>query len=79
VSDLPKENAKVDELTRHVYYTAKVIRKLTLSEAKSSVPFSSTGSYIDEQSHIGIFNIKEDVVWNIRTIPYSTKCLATLF
>jgi hypothetical protein len=50
VSDLPKENAKVDELTRHVYYTAKVIRRLTLSEAKSSVPFPSTDSYINEQS-----------------------------
>ena len=50
VSDLPQENAKVDELARHVHYTAKAIRKLTLSEAKSSVPFPSTGSFINEQS-----------------------------
>ena len=50
MSDLPKENAKVDELARHVYYTAKAIRRLTLSEAKSSVPFPSTGSFINEQS-----------------------------
>ena len=34
VSDLSKENAKVDELARHVYYTTKAIRRLTLSEAK---------------------------------------------
>jgi hypothetical protein len=39
VWDLPKEDAKVDELARHVYYTAKAIRILTLSEAKSPVPF----------------------------------------
>jgi hypothetical protein len=44
VSDLPQENAKVDELARHVHYTAKAIRKLTLPEAKSSVPFPPTGS-----------------------------------
>ena len=50
VSDLPKENAKVDELARHVYHTTKVIRRLTLSEAKSSVPFPPTGSFINEQS-----------------------------
>jgi hypothetical protein len=50
VSDLQKENAKVDELARNVYYTAKAIRRLTLSEAKSSVPFPPTGSFINEQS-----------------------------
>ena len=50
VWDLPKENAKVDELARHVYYTAKAIRILTLSEAKSPVPFPPTGSFIHEQS-----------------------------
>jgi hypothetical protein len=37
VSDLLKEKANVDELDRHVYYTAKVIRRLTLSEAKLSL------------------------------------------
>ena len=46
VSDLPK----VDELARHVYYTAKAIWRLTLSEAKSLVPFPPTGSFINEQS-----------------------------
>jgi hypothetical protein len=35
VSALPTEDVKVDELARHVYYTAKVIRRLTLSEVKS--------------------------------------------
>ena len=50
MSDLQKENAKVDELARHVYYTAKAIRRLTLSEAKLSVPFPPTGSFINEQS-----------------------------
>ena len=50
VSDLQKENAKVDELARYVYYTAKAIGRLTLSEAKSSVPFPPTGSFINEQS-----------------------------
>jgi hypothetical protein len=50
VSDFPKENAKVDELARHVYYTTKAIKRLTLSEAKSSVPFPPTGSFINEQS-----------------------------
>ena len=49
VSDLPKENAKVDEQARHVYCTTKAIRRLTLSEAKSSVPFLPTGSFINEQ------------------------------
>jgi hypothetical protein len=49
VSDLPKENANVDELARHGYYTVKAIRRLTLSEAKSSVPFPPTGSFINEQ------------------------------
>ena len=49
VSDLPKENANVDELAQHVYYTVKAIRRLTLSEAKSSVPFPPTGSFINEQ------------------------------
>ena len=39
VSDLLKEKANVDELDRHVYYTAKAIRTLPLSEAKSSVPW----------------------------------------
>jgi hypothetical protein len=50
VSDLPKENAKVDELVRHMYYTAKAIPRLTLSEAKSSVPFPPTVSFINEHS-----------------------------
>ena len=50
VPDLPKENAKVDELAWHVYYTAKAIRRLTLSDVKSSVPFPPTGSYINEKS-----------------------------
>jgi hypothetical protein len=48
VSDLLKENANVDELDRHVYYTAKAIRRLTLSEAKLSVPFPPTVSFINE-------------------------------
>ena len=50
VSYLPKENAKLDELARHVYFTAKAIRRLILSEAKLSVPFPPTGSFINEQS-----------------------------
>ena len=33
-----------------MYYTAKAIRRLTLSEAKLSVPFPLTGSFINEQS-----------------------------
>ena len=33
-----------------MYYTAKAIWRFTLSEAKSSVPFPSTGSFINEQS-----------------------------
>jgi len=39
VSDLPKEDVKVDGIPRHVYYTAKAIWRLPLSEAKSSVPW----------------------------------------
>jgi hypothetical protein len=39
VSDLPPEDVKVDDTPRHVYYTAKAIRTLPLSEAKSSVPW----------------------------------------
>ena len=50
VSDFPKENAKVDELARGVYYTAKATLRLTLPEAKSSVPFPPTDSFINEQS-----------------------------
>jgi len=50
VLDLPTEDVQVDELARHVYYTAKAIRKLTLSEANSSVPWPPTGSFINEQS-----------------------------
>jgi hypothetical protein len=38
------------QLARHVYYTAKLIWRLTLSEAKSLVPFPLTGSFINEQS-----------------------------
>lgn len=33
-----------------MYYTTKVIRRLTLSEAKSSVSWPPTGSFINEQS-----------------------------
>jgi len=50
VSVLPTEDVKVDELARHVYYTAKAIRRLALSEVKSSVSWPPTGSFINEQS-----------------------------
>jgi len=33
-----------------VYYTANAIRRLTLSEVQSSVPWPPTGNFIDEQS-----------------------------
>ena len=39
VSDLPTEDVNVDDIPRHVYYTAQAIRTLPLSEAKSSVPW----------------------------------------
>jgi len=48
VSDLLTEDVEVDELARHVYYTAKAIRRLTLSEVKSPVPWPLTGSFINE-------------------------------
>ena len=44
------EDVNVDGIPRHVYYTAKAIRRLTLSEIKSSVPWSPTCSFINEQS-----------------------------
>jgi hypothetical protein len=50
VSALPTEDVKVDELARHVYYTAKSIRWLTLLKVKSPVPWPPTGSFINEQS-----------------------------
>ena len=38
VSDLLTEHVEVDELARHVYYTAKAIRRLTVrSQVASSV------------------------------------------
>ena len=46
---LPTEDLKVDGILRHVYYTAKAIRRLTLQEVRSSVPWFPTGSYINEQ------------------------------
>jgi hypothetical protein len=48
VSDLLTEYIEVDELARHVYYTAKAIRRLTLLEVKSPVPWPPTGSFINE-------------------------------
>ena len=48
VSDLLTEDIEVDELARHVYYTAKAIRRLTLLEVKSPVPWPPTGSFINE-------------------------------
>jgi hypothetical protein len=77
VSDLPKENAKVDELTRHVYYTAKVIRRLTLSEAKSSVPFPSTGSYINEPS-LTMLNLLYNLINLVLTEDQSDRPISDL-
>jgi hypothetical protein len=58
VSDLPTEDVEVDELDRHVYYTAKAIRRLTLSKVQSSVSWPPTGSFINELSiNIPIFCI----------------------
>ena len=48
VSDLLTEDIEVDELARHVYYTAKAIRRLTLLEVKWPVPWPPTGSFINE-------------------------------
>jgi hypothetical protein len=42
VSDLPTEDVKVDGILRNMYYTAKAIRRLPLSEANSSVPWRWT-------------------------------------
>ena len=50
VSDLPTEDVEVDELARHVHYTVKSIRKLTLSNVQSSVSWPPTGSCINELS-----------------------------
>jgi len=48
VSGLLTEDVEVNELARHVYYTAKAIRRLTLSDVKSPVPWPQTGSFINE-------------------------------
>jgi hypothetical protein len=45
VSDLLTEEVEIDELARHVYYTAKAIRRLTLSEVKSPVPAKMKGCF----------------------------------
>ena len=77
VSDLPKENAKVDELARHVYYTAKVIRILTLSEAKSPVPFPPTGSFIHEQS-VTMPNLLYNLINLVLTEDHSDRPISDL-
>ena len=77
MSDLPKENAKVDELTRHVYYTAKVIGRLTLSEVKSSVPFPLTGSYINEQS-LTMLNLLYNLINLVLTEDQSDRPISDL-
>ena len=75
VSDLPSENAKIDELARHVYYTAT--RRLILSEAKSSVPFPPTGSFINEQS-VTIPNLLYNLIKLILTEDQSDRPISDL-
>jgi hypothetical protein len=77
VSDLTKENAKVDELPRDVYYTAKAIRRLTLSEAKSSVPFPPTGSFINEQS-VTMPNLLDNMINLVPTEDQSDRPISDL-
>ena len=77
VSDLPQENAKVDELARHVHYTAKAIRKLTLSEAKSSVPFPPTGSFINEQ-YVTMPNLLYNLINLVLTDNQSNRPISDL-
>ena len=77
VSDLPTEDIKVGELARHVYYTAKAIRRLTLSESKSSVPWRPTGSFINEK-YVTIPNLLYNLIAWVLTEDQSYRPISNL-
>ena len=77
VSDLPIEDIKADELAWHVYFTVKAIRKLTLSEVKSSVQWPSTGSFINEQ-YMTIPNLLYNLIASDLTLDQSSRSISNL-
>ena len=60
-----------------MYYTAKAIRRLTLSEVKSSVPWSPIGSFINEQS-VTIPNLLYNLIAWVLTEDQSDRPISNL-
>jgi hypothetical protein len=77
VSDLPTEDVKVDELVPHMDYPPKAIRKLTLSEAKSSVPWPPNSSFINEQS-VTILDLLYNLIAWVLTEDQSDRPISSL-
>ena len=60
-----------------MYYTAKAIRRLTLSEVKSSVPWPPIGSFINEQS-VTIPNLLYNLIAWVLTEDQSDRPISNL-